>query len=210
MMNDPYILTHRKIRSIFHTSCRNDNLPIVPTNPKISHRNTLADLFGALQFKNVAEIGVWRGDYSLELLQRNPNCHLYCIDPWVPYENTFRKTVEIQDKFFADMQNNLRHYINTGRVTIIRKHSIDALNNIEDNSLDVIYIDGDHRFNYVMLDLIYYSQKVKRGGIVALHDYCHMKNGGVVYAVNAFTSAHNINPWFVTKEVCPTAFWVKQ
>jgi len=39
----------------------------------------------------------------------------------------------------------------------------------KDNSIDVLFIDGDH--NIVALDFVYYFPKVKIGGTVIFHDY---------------------------------------
>lgn len=86
---------------------------------------------------------------------------------------------------------------------------MEALKDFSDDFLDFVYIDANHEFDYCCPDIIFWSQKVRSGGIVACHDYFHHVRGGVVHAVNAYTASHNIQPWYVTREVFPTAFWVK-
>jgi hypothetical protein len=86
---------------------------------------------------------------------------------------------------------------------------MDAVGEFEHESIDFVYIDGNHRFDFVMTDLIRWAKRVKKGGIVALHDYCHFHWSGVVRAVDAYTYCHDIRPWFITKEAKPTVFWVK-
>jgi pimeloyl-ACP methyl ester carboxylesterase len=74
---------------------------------------------------------------------------------------------------------------------------------------DFAFIDGDHTFEAAIQDIIHWSSKVKQGGMIAVHDYCAMRYSGVVFAVDAYTRSHHIDPWFVTRETLPTAFWLK-
>jgi hypothetical protein len=39
---------------------------------------------------------------------------------------------------------------------------MDALNDFEDDSLDFVYIDGNHEFPYVAEDLFHWSKKVRK------------------------------------------------
>ena len=87
--------------------------------------------------------------------------------------------------------------------------SMKALDRFENDFLDFAYIDGDHAFESCIQDIIKWSYKVRHGGIIAVHDYTNMP-GSVGIAVNAYTQAHHIDPWYVTtKEREGTAFWVK-
>jgi hypothetical protein len=86
---------------------------------------------------------------------------------------------------------------------------MDGLADIKDDSLDFVYIDANHTFDYCCPDIIYWSMKVRSGGIVSGHDYFHHIRGGVVRAVDAYTASHSISPWYVTQEVYPSYFWVK-
>ena len=57
-----------------------------------------------------------------------------------------------------------------GCETIIQGDSLELHKNIEDESFDAVFIDGNHSYEYVKQDLENYSKKVKSGGIIALHD----------------------------------------
>jgi len=92
---------------------------------------------------------------------------------------------------------------------------MEALNDFENRSLDFVYIDGDHTFDGVITDIVFWAQKVRHGGMIACHDYCNGYLSGVVKAVDAYVYCHKIDPWFVIGEqarrietVAPTAFWV--
>lgn len=193
---------HAAIRRKFHLSnltTRTANLPYCAGMRY--NRNHLAELLGEIGFNKGAEIGVRQGAFSLRLCNRNPDLKLYCIDPWSALGSKYPQ--EKQDRIYVAAQKNLSKY----NVTFIRKTSIDALIDIEDGFLDFVYIDGDHRFDYVAMDIILWSRKVRSGGIVAAHD-CYGGEVGVQKAVAAYVHCHHIDPWYVTKELAPTAFWV--
>src|SRR3990167_4137266 len=191
---------HNAIRKKFVLAHAVDNLPY-GCGRKYTRRH-LAELFGVLGFTRGAEIGVRRGRFSRILCECNPGLHLLCIDPWSPYNKKY--TRERQEQIYAEACETLRDC----NVTILRKSSMDALADVPDRSLDFVFLDGDHRFDHVCPDIIYWAQKVKSGGIVSAHDYYAFGWSGVVQAVNAYTFCHDIRPWYVTKELEPTAFWV--
>ncbi len=68
----------------------------------------------------------------------------------------------------------------------------------EDESLDFVFIDGNHDFEYVVEDICKWTKKVRKGGIVSGHDYVKMRNGRmhIVQAVNAYTWSYGITTWF--------------
>lgn len=192
---------HEAIRAKFNFLDRYDNLPYNAGRGKT--RNDLGTLFAEIGFNVGAEIGVRRGRFSRHLCKCNPKLRLYCIDPWMPYGKKY--TEKRQDGIYREALKVLEPY----NVTIIRETSIDALRHFGDETLDFIFIDGDHTFDYVAPDIIYWSKKVKSGGIVSVHDYYSFGWSGVKQAVDAYTFCHDIRPWYVTKELEPTAFWVK-
>jgi len=161
-------------------------------------RDTLAQWFCELGFATGAEIGVERGMYSEILCKANPNLHLYSIDAWQGYKG-YRDHV-YQDKleqFYGETVERLKPY----NATVIRNFSMDAVKQFEDRSLDFVYIDANHEIPWVDLDLYWWSQKVRIGGIVAGHDYyesrrhstkCHVK-----YFIDAYMQAFRIRPWFL-------------
>ena len=86
---------------------------------------------------------------------------------------------------------------------------MEAVPKFEDNSLDFVHIDGDHSFDYVMMDIIEWSKKLKEGGVMACHDFHVGRKFGIIEAVRSYTSCHRIVPWFVVEDPQPTAFWQK-
>jgi len=80
---------------------------------------------------------------------------------------------------------------------------------IKDKSLDFVYIDGDHTFDFVIMDIILWFKKVKVGGVVAGHDFYPFRRAGVIPAVTTFTHEHFIYEWHITQESHPTWFFIR-
>ncbi len=150
-------------------------------------RIDLARYFNERKFKVGAEVGVADGRYSQILCNEISGLKLYCVDIWKPYESNWRN-MAYQDNAYRQAKEKLREH----NVEIMCKPSLDASTSILSNSLDFVFIDGDHSFNYVMLDILLWSPKVRKGGIVAGHDYCHFTNSGVVEAVNKYCEINRI------------------
>lgn len=198
----------------------------MPVEIPNTDRQTLAELFKELGYKVGVEIGVEQGMYSRALCRANPDLKLYCIDPWIS-DGTYRKQFDQDyiDNLMANCIKRLKGY----NCKIIRKTSMDAVKDFADESLDFVYIDGNHRFEFVVNDMAEWTKKVRPGGIVSGHDWIRMAHSSEVanndpihvqYAVPAFTLAYHIVPWFIlgTYGVNPgekrdrarSWFWVKK
>jgi len=185
-----------------------------------TNRVSLAELFAEFGFKIGAEIGTERGIYAQILCKKIPGLRLYCVDPWKPYKN-YRDsmTKEEINVFFDEAKSRLAPY----DVKFIKKFSLDAVKDIPDNSLDFVYIDANHEFRHVVDDISEWEKKVRKGGIVAGHDYVQIKRNAylmaVPFAVVGYTRAYQIKPWFILGRKSPgkdelrdgerSWFWVK-
>lgn len=176
---------------------QNSDLPIEIPN---AGRNDLAELLHELDFKTGVEVGVARGKYTKRLCGANPQMKIYAIDAWKPYGNYLDYTPEMLGWFYEIARGKLASFSNC---EIIKEFSTDAVKKIEDNSLDFVYIDANHKNPYVTEDIIEWSKKVKPGGIVSGHDYSdhRIRRTGesidVIEAVRKYTNDNNIKPWFV-------------
>ena len=183
---------------------------IPPIRVKGFTRELLAKLFAELGFTVGAEVGVAEGIYSEVLCRNIPGLKLTCVDLWDTYYRGDNNRVKIKDRAMQDEAISLAHEkLDKYGATFFRKSSLEALHDIPDDSLDFVYIDGDHAFDFVMVDLIGWSHKVKSGGIISGHDYYRFRGAGVVNAVDAYTTAHQINEWFLDDQRETSFFWVK-
>ena len=115
------------------------------------------------------EIGVHKGDLSKCILS-NWDGTLYMVDTWSPMEDYH------DDSMSGDLFTNLNKTIENikeyqDRGLIIRMTSEQASNLFADNSLDFVYIDGNHKYEYVLQDLNLWYPKVKKGGYLIGDDY---------------------------------------
>lgn len=179
------------------------DLPVkVPKN--VLRREDFSKLLFNLNLNKGAEIGVQSGKNSRNLCTNHPNIELLCIDPWWT-EDAVSKAFgkEKKEKFYRMALRNLEPF----NVTIMRMTSMEAIKQVDDRSLDFVYIDGCHEYEYVIDDLAEWSRKVKVDGFMAGHDYSMKEGPGVIQAVNEYTQAHGIDEWFVTGNRYPSFFW---
>jgi len=191
--------TDKAIQKRFAFGGRNRNLPWYPRR---GTRIEMAELFGELGFKVGAEIGTRDGTFAKVLCEKNRDLHLYCVDPWCEYST---RTQEVMDSFYEKAKQTLAPF----PCKLVRQPSLEAAREFPDGELDFVYIDGNHLFDFAIRDIIEWTEKVREGGIIAVHDYDPFVGYDVIHAVNAYTAAHKIDPWYVTRELEPTAFWVK-
>lgn len=185
-----------QIQAWFNFRGGRNNLPWVARRGTRDH---LAQFFGHAGLIVGVEVGTQRGIWARALCDANPALHLTCVDPWRAY-GAHRQSE--QDGFYQTTVDRLAGC----NVTIQRLCSLDAAPMTADASLDFVYIDGAHDFDNAMADILAWTPKVKPGGIVAVHDF-HMTD--VRCAVEAYARCHGLL-WYVTHELCPTAFWVKR
>ena len=122
-----------------------------------------------------AEIGVERGRNSEIILKELNIEKLYLIDVWDNYkESDITWSLE-------NYRHVLRRFKRDKRVNIIKDYSEHAVNFVEKNSLDFVYIDANHSYEYVCKDLEIWFTRVKKGGVIAGHDV--FLNRGTFYEV---------------------------
>lgn len=129
-------------------------------------------------YKIVAEVGIGYGTHAKFILKNNKNIEkLYLIDPVCSYEND-GFTNDIESKESVDSWNELYELINNelspwkDKYTFYRNKSLDTTEEqIPDNSLDAIFIDGAHDYDNVLADLNFWFKKVKKGGQILGDDY---------------------------------------
>lgn len=174
----------------------------------ISRRVGLIDMFKNLGFRVGVEVGTDRGGYAKDICKRFPEVKLYTIDPWVAYtEGDEVKSQAEVDRLYRIAQRTLEPYKNC---QIIRKTSMEAVKDFKDNSLDFVFIDGNHEYEYVLEDIREWTKKVKIGGIVAGHDYVEDsgRKYGVIQAVNQYIEESKVSLLFVLKKGTFVPCWM--
>jgi hypothetical protein len=135
------------------------------------------DLFGELNrrklFGFAVEIGVAEGGYSFYLLD---NWHGICyqVDPWQAltteeYRDYNNVEQQEQDRRFNLVQETAKKY--NGRAIPVRDFSKVAVERFPDDYFNFVYIDANHKYEFIKEDLHLWYPKCKSGGIFAGHDY---------------------------------------
>lgn len=123
-----------------------------------------------------AEIGVWEGSFAYHTLLQKQPLSLYLIDPWDLCSATSdpdggkdsQEHRRAREKTYENICEVFSAYPN---VHIIKMRSDEAAPSFPDQFFDYIYVDGDHSYQGVMLDLTTYFNKVKIGGLIIGDDY---------------------------------------
>ena len=159
----------------------------------MKNRFELAQYFAKLGFKTGAEVGVCDGTYSLILCQTIPGIKMYGIDPYIAYKRyrDYRRQSSLEHAF-DHAKEKLKGY---PTYEFIVKTSMEAVLQFKDESLDFVFIDGNHDYSFVRDDIREWHKKVRKGGIVSGHDFYVFPSGndGVPKAVVEYTSANHIN-----------------
>lgn len=143
------------------------------------------------------ELGVETGDFSKMILKNLNPQKLYLVDPW---ETGFDKndaqtygqvlnnlpTAYSTEKQYQNILKDLYHQIKTNQVIVRPDFSYNVVNDFRENYFDFIYIDSCHLYNAVKSDLNSFLPKLKKGAIMAGHDYFEYDNFGVIKAVDEF------------------------
>jgi hypothetical protein len=147
-----------------------------------------------------AEIGVYRGDFSEQILRVVRPAALHLIDPWTyqPGE-TYRDALyggskgvsqPHMDVVYESVRQRFTAAVQGDVVRLHRLPSNAAALQFADEYFDWIYIDGNHLYECVREDLALFSAKIKRGGYIAGDDYASQGwwHDGVRKAVDEFVA----------------------
>jgi predicted O-methyltransferase YrrM len=162
------------------------------------------------------EVGTCLGGFAKFLLDSTPCFKLFCVDPYMHFENDEYKdalngmTQQECDMKFHHVQYMLKAHAGD-RVHMLRLTSSDAANMFPDGVVDFVYIDANHEYKYVKEDIMAWIPKLRGGGILAGDDVESLdlphtdKNAHIqhtdwafgLYGVHtALVDIKQENPWF--------------
>ena len=120
-----------------------------------------------------AELGIWKGRTFLFLLQTCPNLTMIGVDLWAPQpDNQGLETYDGKEWEHEKFEKNCRKQAQRfgDRAIIIKNWTTEAAKQVEDNSLDFVFVDADHSTEAVRADIKAWSPKVKDTGWILGHD----------------------------------------
>ena len=149
------------------------------------------------------EIGSWKGRsacaMAANIINSGKQIKFYCVDTWRgsaehQLGQQFEDIDAIKGRLFEVFLSNTKPVKNM--INIIKKESVEAAKTFEDRSLSFVFIDASHDYENVKKDLNAWYPKVKKGGILAGHDFTFAP---VRCAVTDFSTLHNLT---VTGDGC--------
>ncbi len=167
-------------------------------NQKLDHKDyrikNLLDLI-SITPKSIVEIGVWKGDFSSQIVEHFPQSKLHLIDPWkvsLKNHNAWYGiqsiNQEIMDEIYIEVKRRFYKFPN---VSIFRGgiESFYELN--KELIVDLFYVDGDHTYEGVLLDLMYCHKMTNKNSLIILDDYTigSWWGDGVYRALHTFLGA---------------------
>lgn len=141
----------------------------------------------------VIEIGSCRGRSTCAWADHLPaGGVVHAVDIWEGDEG---------ESNYQQFQVNLADHIAAGRV-VAHRGSAAAMVDLVPSHVDLVFIDGDHSAEAVERDWVMYAPRVRRGGILAGHDYNNIaRHAGVRAVVDRFAplAEHVGSIWWVVR-----------
>jgi len=200
-LNNEFNLIDASCIRVYKGKFVSDNFVVFQKISIFDTRNDMLKFYcNKLTNPRILEIGVFKGDFLNYLVT---NCNCGSIDAVDLFEgktcsgDADGNNVVVYDvgKSYLEL---LEKYKEKPNIKIHKSNSIHFLQEQENNTYDIIYIDGDHSYNGVKQDLIKAFNKIKNGGYIMGHDYeMNMKkakkeyNFGVKQAVDEFCIKYN-------------------
>lgn len=146
----------------------------------------------------IVELGAWLGKSSSYLVDNSKGKNVIIIDSWKGSPNELNTTHKLATQ--VDIYDVFKNNMGDRTYESIRGLSSEVVNQFEDESLDIVFIDLTHTYESVKEDIQLWLPKVKVGGILSGHDY-EPSWSGVVRAVDEMLPNRTImeNCWIFKK-----------
>lgn len=139
-------------------------------NHRVSILYTLVEIF---DIKNYLEIGVHNGTSMSYVVSSNKSINCIGVDL---FQNTIERYNHDNLQYERTKHNILKSNKNS-KITLIKGNSFhtstldEVKTQLNNNQLDILFIDGDHSYNGIKNDFTNYSPLVKKGGFIVMDDY---------------------------------------
>ena len=136
----------------------------------------------------IIEIGSWKGKSTYCLTKGLKSGIVYAIDPFdasgdVESEKTYRSKLN-NKTLFEEFNEKMTELGVINKIQVRKGYSFDFISDFSDESIDFLFIDGDHSIEGTKFDFENYFPKLKKGGFLAFHDYKEIRDIGPTWVVN--------------------------
>lgn len=157
--------------------------------------------------KTGVEVGVAFGSNMKTLLDGTQLEKLFGVDPYVVDSWDLSGTLDVQKEYggFDFLYEHVLEFLKPygTRSKLIRMTSEEASKKFKNESLDFVFIDGDHYD--IKNDVKYWEPKVRDGGYIMGHDWKHPSFGNITeflmnyYGDNLVGIDGPVHIWYVQK-----------
>ena len=157
-----------------------------------------------------AEIGIFEGAFSQYIIDIVKPSFFYLVDVFTGNTISGDKNGENMKEANLDIiyENLTNKFKDNNSIKLFKGFSSNFYKSIPDDTLDFIYIDGEHSYQGVKLDINEARKKVKSGGIISGHDYTP-RFQGVIDAVDEFCLNYKLEKQ-LTEDGCPSFFIINK
>ena len=151
--------------------CEQYNPELLIHSPWVGHRNFAYDYVCFERPSVIVELGSYYGCSAFAFLQaikdHVPETSFYAVDTW--QGDDFTKNDYTEDIYHAYKQINDRCFSGL-RSHMVRKTFDEACAEFADKSIDLLHIDGSHKYEDVRNDYLRWRRKVADDGVIFFHD----------------------------------------
>ena len=188
----------RKARYLLETVEKNFAMSPRPMIEFIKENHSKTDLVGV-------EIGTNEGVNAYYILSELPIKKLFLIDPYIKYDECGDFDVNDDWDPKLSLKKAKKRLARFGKKIDFIKQMSENASDLIPNDVDFIYIDSNHRYDFVKRDIELYFPKVRLGGVFGGHDF-NANHIGVVRAVLEFVDKTGLKlhgkwtDWWIVKK----------
>ncbi|MCL5773830.1 MAG: class I SAM-dependent methyltransferase [Firmicutes bacterium] len=160
--------------------------------PWAGHKYFAYDLVRNLKPERVVELGTYKGTSFFSFCQAvkdgDIKTELVAVDTWRGdkhsgyYDNSvYNHVIKVKNTYYSEL-----------KIHFLRKTFDKAAREFDNNSIDILHIDGLHTYQAIKHDFDNWHQKTRRNGVILLHDTAErMKDFGVYKLWNELENKFN-------------------
>jgi predicted O-methyltransferase YrrM len=155
-------------------------------------------IINLMNYRVGVELGVSYAHSTVTILEQCDGLQkLYAVDCYKPYEDYYTSNIEV-DKYDIDIIKNialktLSNTLNKDKLILIIEDSDLVVDKFDDEELDFAFLDAHLNSEHIKKDLQKWYPKVRKGGMVAIHDTCYQT---VLDEIQIFMKENNFSGKF--------------
>lgn len=128
-----------------------------------------------VEFKPIKylEVGILYGANAVSVANSyalHPESEIHCIDPWDKYDEYNNDNPYPDTSIYDDFMKNVETSGSKDKFKIYKDYSYNIISKLNNDTFDMIYIDGNHSQISVLEDAVVCFRKLKKNGYLIFDD----------------------------------------